>query len=60
MKFKTDNGPDGYDYDANGSARNRYCAYYDAGEFDGQAEHWQRIDPLPRRIGDGSSGDEAH
>lgn len=37
VKFKTDNGPDGYYYNANGAARARYCSYYFVGEFDGRA-----------------------
>jgi len=34
VKLKTDNGPDGYYYNALGNAAGRYCAFYNAGEFD--------------------------
>jgi hypothetical protein len=34
VKLKTDNGPDGYYYNANGTARARYGGAYNAGEFD--------------------------
>lgn len=37
VKFKTGGSIGGYYYNANGSGRARYCAYYNAGEFDGQA-----------------------
>jgi len=34
VKLKTDNGPDGYYYNALGNASGRYCSFYFAGEFD--------------------------